>query len=127
LEDIAFPRSCNNLGKFSDPSHIYAKGCPMHVRGSLMYNYNIKKLKLQHKYPLIQEGEKIKFIYLRTPNKIGENVISFFQTLPKEFDIHGSVNYDEQFNKSFLSPVKVVLDAIGWSPEKRITLEFLFA
>jgi DNA polymerase elongation subunit (family B) len=127
LEDIAFPRSCNNLGKFSDPSRIYAKGCPMHVRGSLMYNYNIKKLKLQHKYPMIQEGEKIKFIYLRTPNKIGENVISFFQTLPKEFDIHGSVNYDEQFNKSFLSPVKVVLDAIGWSPEKRITLEFLFA
>jgi DNA polymerase elongation subunit (family B) len=127
LEDIAFPRSCNNLGKFSDPSHIYAKGCPMHVRGSLMYNYNIKKLKLQHKYPLIQEGEKIKFIYLRTPNKIGENVISFFQTLPKEFDIHGSINYDEQFNKSFLSPVKVILDAIGWSPEKRITLEFLFA
>ena len=126
LEDIAFPRSCNNLGKFSSPSHIYGKGCPMHVRGSLLYNYYVKKLKLGHKYPLIQEGEKIKFIYLLKPNKMGEDVISFFQTLPKEFDIHGSVNYDWQFEKSFLGPVKVVLDAIGWTPQKVNTLEFLF-
>ena len=126
LEDIAFPRSCNNLGKFSSPSHIYGKGCPMHVRGSLLYNYYVKKLKLAHKYPLIQEGEKIKFIYLRKPNRIGENVVSFFQTLPKEFGVHGSVDYDQQFEKSFLSPVRVVLDAIGWTPEKVHTLEFLF-
>ena len=76
----------------------------MHVRGSLLYNYYVKKLKLGHKYPLIQEGEKIKFIYLLKPNKMGEDVISFFQTLPKEFDIHGSVNYDWQFEKSFLGP-----------------------
>ena len=126
LEDIAFPRSCNNISKFSSPSHIYGKGCPMHVRGSLLYNYYVKKLKLGHKYPLIQEGEKIKFIYLLKPNKMGEDVISFFQTLPKEFDIHGSVNYDWQFEKSFLGPVKVVLDAIGWTPQKVNTLEFLF-
>jgi len=126
LEDIAFPRSCNNISKFSSPSHIYGKGTPMHVRGSLLYNYYVKKLKIGHKYPLIQEGEKIKFIYLREPNRIGENVISFFQTLPKEFDIDGSIDYDLQFDKSFLSPVKVVLDAIGWTPEKRNTLEFLF-
>ena len=126
LEDIAFPRSCNNIGKFSSPTGIYGKGCPMHVRGSLLYNYYCKKLKISHKYPLIQEGEKIKYIYLRKPNRMGENVISFFQTLPKEFDVHGSVDYDEQFTKSFLSPVKVVLDAVGWTPEKRNTLEFLF-
>ncbi len=126
-EDIAFPRSCNNLGKFSSPRDIYTKGCPMHVRGSLMYNYYVKKAKLTHKYPLIQEGEKIKFIYLKVPNRTGENVISFFQTLPKEFDLLGSIDWDSQFEKAFLSPVKVVLDAIGWTPEKRNTLEFLFA
>ena len=126
-EEVAFPRSCNNIGKFSSPSRIYTKGCPMHVRGSLMYNYYVKKSKLTHKYPLIQEGEKIKFIYLKVPNRSGENVISFFQTLPKEFDLHGSIDWDQQFDKAFLSPVKVVLDAIGWTPEKRNTLEFLFA
>ena len=127
VEEVAFPRSCNNLGKFSSPRDIYAKGCPMHVRGSLMYNYYVKKKKLSHKYPLIQEGEKIKFVHLKMPNRIGENVISFFQTLPKELDLHGSIDWDMQFEKSFLSPVKVVLDAIGWTPEKQNTLEFLFA
>ena len=127
VEEVAFPRSCNNLGKFSSPRDIYAKGCPMHVRGSFMYNYYVKKKKLSNKYPLIQEGEKIKFVHLKMPNRIGENVISFFQTLPKELDLHGSIDWDMQFEKSFLSPVKVVLDAIGWTPEKQNTLEFLFA
>ena len=127
LEDVAFPRSCNNIGKFSSPRTIYGKGCPMHVRGSLMYNYYVKRMKLEHKYPLIQEGEKIKFVYLQMPNKTGENVMSFFQTMPKEFDIHSAIDWDMQFDKGFLSPVKGVLDAIGWEPTKRNTLEFLFA
>ena len=127
LEDVAFPRSCNNIGKFSSPRTIYGKGCPMHVRGSLMYNYYVKSMKLEHKYPLIQEGEKIKFVYLQMPNKTGENVMSFFQTMPKEFDIHGAIDWDMQFEKGFLSPVKFVLDVIGWEPVKRNTLEFLFA
>jgi len=126
VEEISFPRSCNNMGKFSSPKNIYGKGCPMHVRGSLLYNYYLKQLKLTHKFPLIQEGEKIKYLYLRKPNRIGENVISFFQTLPREFELDGSIDYDLQFEKSFLSPVKVILDAIGWSPEKRITLEHIF-
>ena len=126
VEDISFPKSCNNIAKFSSPINVYGKGCPMHVRGSLLYNYYVKKLKLTHKYPIIQEGEKIKYLYLRKPNRIGENVISFFQTLPKEFELDGSIDYDLQFEKSFLAPITVILDAIGWSPEKRITLEHIF-
>ena len=126
LEDISFPRSCNNLEKFTSTKDIYGKGCPIHVRGSLLYNHYIKKHKIQNKFPFIQEGEKIKYLYLRKPNRIGENVISFFQTLPKEFELDGSVDYEVQFDKSFLSPVKVILDAIGWAPEKQVTLEHIF-
>ena len=126
LEDISFPRSCNNLQKFTSTKDIYGKGCPIHVRGSLLYNHYIKKHKIQNKFPFIQEGEKIKYLYLRKPNRIGENVISFFQTLPKEFELDGSVDYEVQFDKSFLSPVKVILDAIGWAPEKQVTLEHIF-
>ena len=126
LEDISFPRSCNNLEKFTSTKDIYGKGCPIHVRGSLLYNHYVKKHKIQNKFPFIQEGEKIKYLYLRKPNRIGENVISFFQTLPKEFELDGSVDYEVQFDKSFLSPVKVILDAIGWAPEKQVTLEHIF-
>ena len=126
-EEVAFPRGCNNIAKNSNPATIYGKGCPMHVRGALLYNFWIKKKKLSHKYPIIQEGEKIKYIHLRTPNKINENVISFFQTLPTEFGLDNSIDYDLQFTKSFLDPFKVILDTIGWKAEKQNTLEALWS
>jgi len=126
LEDIAFPRGCNNVAKNSSPHSIYGKSCPIHVRGALLYNHYIKKHKLAHKFPLIQEGEKIKFLYLRKPNRINENVISFFQTLPTEFGLDKQVDYELQFQKSFLDPLKAILDTMGWHYEPQATLEFLF-
>ena len=126
-EEIAFPRGCNNIVKNTSSATIYGKGCPMHVRGSLLYNFWIKKKKLQHKYPIIQEGEKIKYLHLRTPNKINENIISFFQTLPKEFGLDESIDYDLQFEKSFLAPLKAILDTVGWDAEKKNTLEALWS
>jgi len=126
VEDISFPRGCNGINKWANPSSIYGKGTPIHVRGSLLYNHYNKKNKLTHKYPLIQDGEKIKFVYLKTPNKIGENVISFLNTFPKEFGLDKHVDYDLQFQKSFLDPIKVIMDTIGWKPEKIASLEFLF-
>ena len=125
-EDIAFPRGCNNLAKFTSPNAIYTKGTPIHVRGALLYNFHAKKNKITHKYPLIQEGEKVKFLYLRTPNMIQENVVSFFQTLPKEFGLDKSIDYDLQFQKSFLDPLQVILDTINWKAEKIATLEDFF-
>jgi DNA polymerase elongation subunit (family B) len=87
----------------------------------------VKKKKLTSKYPLIQEGEKIKFLYLKTPNSINENVISFFQNLPPEFGVDKSIDYDLQFEKSFLDPLKGILTTIGWKTEKQASLEFLFS
>ena len=126
IEDISFPRGCNGINKWANPSSIYSKGTPIHVRGALLYNHYNKKNKLTHKYPLIQDGEKIKFVYLKTPNKIGENVISYLNTFPKELGLDKQVDYDLQFGKSFLDPIKVIMDTIGWKPEKVANLEFLF-
>ena len=126
IEDIAFPRGCNRINKWANQTSIYSKGTPIHVRGALLYNYHNTKQRLTHKYPLIQDGEKIKFIYLKTPNKISENVISFPNTFPKEFGLDKQVDYELQFSKSFLEPIKVIMDTIGWKPEKIASLEFLF-
>ena len=126
VEDISFPRGCNNLNKWSSPTVIYGKGTPIHVRGALLYNFHNKKNKLTHKYPLIRDGDKIKFVYLKNPNKIGENVLSYLQTFPRELGLDRYVDYDLQFEKSFLEPIKVIMDTIGWQPEKIASLEFLF-
>tara|TARA_Y100000385_G_scaffold195817_1_gene202668 strand:+ start:225 stop:2714 length:2490 start_codon:yes stop_codon:yes gene_type:complete len=124
--NIAFPRGVNGLKKYKSISDIYSKGTPIHVRGSLLYNYYISRNKLTHKYPLIQEGEKIKFLYLKTPNPIHENVISFFQNLPPEFNLDKYVDYNRQFEKSFFEPLKNVLECIGWDYERSVSLLSFF-
>lgn len=91
-----------------------------------MYNFYLRKLGLTNKYPIIQEGEKIRFLYLKVPNKINENVISFIQDFPTELGLDKYVDYDLQFNKSFLEPLSTIINTIGWKTEKINTLEFLF-
>jgi len=126
-EDIAFPRSVNGLRKFKASGTVYTKGTPLHVRGTLLYNFYVAKNKLEYKYPLVQEGEKIKYLYLRRPNKINENVISFLNTFPKELDLEMSIDRDAQFKKSFLDPLQIITKVIGWETERVANLEFLFA
>ena len=130
-EMIAYPRSCNNLKTYYNSSTIFSKGTPMHVKGALVYNYILQQEKLTHKYPLIQEGDKIKFLQIRTPNPYQSNVISFMTRLPKEFDLHKMVDYDIMFDKSFVEPLTFILEKIGWNVDRsygtQTTLEHLFA
>ena len=125
-QDIAFPRGCNNLGKYSSRHDIYEKGTPIHVRGALLYNWYLKKHKITHKHALIQEGEKIKFLYLKVPNPIMENTISFMGRIPTEFQIEKYIDHKLQFEKSFYEPLKNVLNCIGWDSEKTISLLSFF-
>ena len=126
-EDISFPRSVSDVRKYADRTTIYSKGTPIHVRGALLFNHQIKDKKLTNKYSLIQNGEKIKFCYLKEPNPLHENVISFIQDFPKELNLDKYVDYNLQFQKSFVEPLKTILDAIGWSVEKTVNLELFFA
>ena len=125
-EEISFPRSVNGLKTYTDPGQIYTKGTPIHVRGALLYNYFLKKYDLSNKYQKIQEGEKLKFTYLKMPNPIGDNVISYPSRLPTEFGLDNYVDYDLQFDKAFLEPIKIILDSIGWQSEKTNSLADFF-
>jgi DNA polymerase elongation subunit (family B) len=125
-EEISFPRSVNGLDKYSDNKVIYTKGTPIHVKGALLYNHLLNKKGLSKKYPLIQEGEKLKFTYLKKPNPIDDTVISYPNRLPSEFNLDKYVDYDLQFEKAFLEPVKIILDSIGWSAEKTNSLDSFF-
>ena len=125
-EDIAFPRTASNVQKYKASSTIYAKGTPIHIRGALLFNHYVKQKKLDNKYSLIGNGEKVKFLYLKKPNIIQENVISFIQDFPTEIGLDKYVDYDLQFEKSFVEPLKAILDAIGWNVEKTVNLELFF-
>ena len=125
-EQIAFPRTASDIRKYSSHSGIYSKGTPIHVRGSLLFNHHIKEKKLTNKYSLINNGEKVKYIFLKKPNIIQENVISFISEFPKELGLDKYIDYELQFEKSFLDPLKSILDSIGWKTEHTTNLDSFF-
>ena len=126
IEEVSFPRGVSDIKKYYNAASIYNKGTPIHVRGSLLYNNFLHKYKIDKKYPIIQNGEKVKFCYMKLPNIMNENVISFVSALPKEFNLDDYIDYDLQFQKSFVEPLGVILDKIGWTTEKVSTLESFF-
>jgi DNA polymerase elongation subunit (family B) len=125
-EEISFPRTVSNVKKYKSVNAIYEKGTPIHARGALLFNHYVRKNQLTQKYSLINNGEKIKFCYLKRPNPIQENVISFIQQFPEELNLDKYIDYDLQFEKSFLEPLKIILDSIGWESERRVNLESFF-
>ena len=127
VDQIAFPKTASDVEKWKSTSSIYKKSTPIHVRGSLLFNHYIRDKKLTNKYAIINNGEKIKYCYLKKQNPIRENVISFIQQFPKEIIAESYIDYSLQFDKSFLDPLKSVLDCIGWKTEQRGSLENFFA
>ena len=125
-EQVAFPRRVSNITDWYDRKTIYKKSCPIHVRGSLLFNKYVKSNNLQNKYELIINGNRIKFCYLKLPNPIKENVIAFQDALPKELKLHNYIDYDLQFDKTFIEPLNLILNSIGWTAEEQTTLEDFF-
>jgi DNA polymerase elongation subunit (family B) len=125
-EEIAFPRMVSDVNKYKSHSSIYIKGTPIHARGALLFNHYIREKNLQNKYSFINNGEKIKFVYLKKANPIRENVISFISDFPVETGLDKYIDYELQFEKAFLEPVKTILDSIGWNVEKTVNLELFF-
>ena len=125
-EQISFPRSCNNLAKYKHANNIFIKGTPIHVKGALIYNHQLRQFKLSRKYPIIQEGDKIKFLKLVEANPFKFDVVSYVTKLPSEFKLQQYIDYDVMFQKTFLDPMSFILNSIGWSYEKKASLEAFF-
>ena len=119
-EDIAYPRSINGIRKWGSPNSIYRKGSPMHIKGALIFNHMIKQKRLTRKYPLVMDGSKIKYLQLRQPNPLASNVISFVSKVPSELDIYKYIDYDSQYEKSFIDPLSFITDNIGWRLDRSL-------
>lgn len=124
-EAKAFPRGVSELKKYMDRQGIYTKGTPINSRAAIMYNHLLKANGLKT-YAPIRGGDKIKYIHLYPNNPTKENVIGFIDVLPPEFKLERYIDNDTQFEKAFLEPAKIILDAIGWEAEPVATLEDFF-
>ena len=125
-EEIAFPRGVSSIDEYEDRRTIYKKGTPINSRAAILHNHYVKKKGLENQYELIKPGSKIKFLYLKKPNPVKENVIGFSEYLPTEFGLDKYIDHDLQYKKAFLEPLEIILDAIEWSSEPQSTLEGFF-
>jgi len=126
FNDIAFPRSVSDLTKYQDSQIIYKKGCPIHVKGALLYNHYVFEKQLDKKYPMIYDGDKLMFCYLKRPNPINNSVISVPYILPQELNLEPYLDRQLQFEKAFLDPLKNIAETIGWTTEKQNTISSFF-
>jgi DNA polymerase elongation subunit (family B) len=125
-EEISFPKSVSNVNNYAVGKNSYKPRTPINSRASIIYNRQIRENNLEMKYPIIKDGEKIKFCYLKMPNPINENVIAFIQRFPTELGAEKFIDRNLQFEKTFIAPLKSILDVIGWSTRKTNTLDSLF-
>lgn len=125
VQDIAFPRGVSDIDKWVTSNGSLVKGVPIHVRGSVVYNRILKSIR-SGEYAPIKNGDKIKFVYLKTPNVAQSHVIAFLDTLPPAFDLDKSIDREMQFNKTFLDPLKSLASIVGWSTEKTSNLDMFF-
>jgi DNA polymerase elongation subunit (family B) len=123
---IGRPSGINGLKKFSDKTNVFAKGTPMHVRGALWYNHLIDKYKLSKTHEKILDSDKVKVVFLRTPNPINQNVISIKDKIPEEFGLEKYIDYDTQFEKVFINPLQIMLEPIGWKLNNSANLDEFF-
>ena len=130
FEDVAFPRTVSDLTgyvkKAKTEDKLIPGGCPIHVRGAIMYNEMLKSNNLTKTFEMIKDGEKIKFCYLKMPNPSGTNVMSIISTLPRKFALSKYIDYELQFQKAFLEPIQIILESIDWNAEPKATLEEFF-
>jgi len=126
FELVAFPRGVSDLEKYADKEKIFGFKTPVHVKGSLFFNYLLEKMKLNDKYERISSGDKIKFCYLKEPNIYRTPVISCGPVIPEELDLKRHIDYHTQFEKAYLSPLSNITDAIGWQLVDRPSLMNFF-
>jgi DNA polymerase elongation subunit (family B) len=125
FEDVAFPRGVKGLDFYADAASLYKKGTPIQVKGALIFNNLIKQKGLTNIQP-IQNGDKIRFAYLKMPNPVHDTVIATPDELPVEFNLDKYIDRELQFDKSFLEPLRSITSVIGWEAEHRATLEDFF-
>jgi DNA polymerase elongation subunit (family B) len=127
IEEISSPRGVNGIDKYSNSKSVYSLGCPLHTKGAILYNKQLVDLGLQNKYPKIGEGDKIKYTYLKMPNPIKDIVIGFPSEFPSEFKLNKYIDYDKQFDKTFIEPLKGILNVIDWNIERTNSIDDFFS
>ena len=128
IEDIAFTmgiskyktESRDDYGNVKDQCNGFStyKGMPIHVKSAYYYNILLERNDLINKYETIGSGDKVRYFYVKQPNKYGIKSFAYKYYFPEEFrdDIH--VDKETMFDKIIYSAIERLYESVDWKPRK---------
>lgn len=110
-ESLAANIGVSNIDKWVINDSKCKKGTPWHVKGVVNYKNLLKTLDIVDKYEDINEGMKVKVVYLK-PNQWDMETVSFYEW-PKEFDSVIQIDKEKMIDKFFINKIGILLKPIN--------------
>jgi hypothetical protein len=117
---IAIPTSVKGIKKYKSSDgnlfNSYKLRTPVHVKSSIFYNDLLKYLKVSKRYSKIFDGEKIKWVYLKT-NPIGLETIAYkgHEDPPEVLNfIRQYINPEKLYKQALHKKIMMLYEALGW-------------
>jgi len=118
LVEIASVTGVSQINKWVEEDGSLKNGTPHGARSAYNYNKLLKEHGIEDKYYPIREGDKVKQVFLRMPNPASVEKLAFMRTIPEEFGLEKYIDRDTMWDKTVISPTKIILTAIGWTPRQ---------
>ena len=120
VKEISFVTGLKGYEKYSSRCDGFktVKSMPLHVKAAYMHNILLNTFKIDKKYEKIGSGDKIRYFYVKQPNKFGINAIAYKYYYPGEFEKYFEPDHEMMFDKTMYSAIERFYESVGWTPQK---------
>ncbi|NBO99112.1 MAG: hypothetical protein EBU90_03160 [Proteobacteria bacterium] len=120
VSDISFVTGLKGYEKYAVKCDGFktVKSMPLHVKAAYMHNTLLNLLKIDKKYEKISSGDKIRYFYVKQPNRYGISAIAYKYYYPEEFAQIFEPDHDMMFDKIMFSAIERFYDSVDWAIQK---------
>lgn len=120
VEDITFVSGIKGYEKYAGQCDDFntAKGMPLHVKAAYIHNLLLDRFNIAKKYEKISSGDKVRFFYVKEPNKFNISAIAYKYYYPEEFKNIFEPDYDTMFEKHIFSVIDRFYQNVNWVAQK---------
>lgn len=120
VNEISFVTGLKGYEKYASKCDGFktVKSMPLHVKAAYIHNILLKTFNIDKKYEKIASGDKIRYFYVKQPNRYGINAIAYKYYYPDEFAAIFEPDLDMMFEKILFSAVERFYEAVNWNLKK---------
>ena len=123
LDEISSPTGVKGIWKYlkkddenSSVFSVFHKGTPVHVKAAIAYNDLVRYFKQDNKYGFINNGDKIRWVYLKT-NPLGLKVVAYkgHEDPPQIIKYIGEhIDHDKIYDQALTKKLQMFYDCLDW-------------